>query len=88
MSNSPPLYPPKAKAAGIEGTVVVFAQINESGRIDFAQAISGPEPLREAALDAVKRSVYRTYLVNGSPRGFRTMIKLEFAIEKAPSNND
>jgi outer membrane biosynthesis protein TonB len=32
-----PIYPLKAKAAGIQGTVVLFAQINKSGKsIGFA----------------------------------------------------
>jgi TonB family protein len=86
-SNDPPIYPPKAKAAGIEGTVVVFAQINKSGEIDWGRAVSGPEPLREAALDAVKRWVYRPYLIDGSPSGFRTVIKVKFALYKPPAQS-
>jgi TonB family protein len=85
MSESPPVYPPRAKAAGIEGTVAIFAQINKSGRIDLAQAVSGPEPLRQAALNAVKVWVYRPYLFEGSPIGFRTVIKVKFTLEKPPT---
>jgi protein TonB len=83
--DSPPLYPPAAKAAGIEGTVVILAQINKSGRIDLAWVVSGPEPLRQAALDAVKVWVYRPYLIQGSPFGFRTVIKVKFTLEKPPA---
>jgi TonB family protein len=86
-SNDPPLYPPKAKAAGVEGTVVVFAQINKSGRIDLARVVSGPEQLQEAALNAVKRWVYRPYLIDGSPTGFRTVIKVKFKIDKPPAQS-
>jgi periplasmic protein TonB len=81
-SNSTPVYPPKAKAAGIEGTVVVLAQINKSGRVDLLRVVSGPELLRQAALDAVRSWVYRPHLIDGSPTGFRTEIKVRFAIEK------
>ena len=85
ISNSPPIYPAKAKAAGIEGTVLVFAQINKSGRVDLARVVSGPKPLREAALDDVKRFVYRPYLIDGSPAGFRTVVHVKFTIEKPPA---
>jgi len=77
-----PIYPPKAKAAGIEGTVVVFAQINESGRIDWVRIVSGPEPLRQGAVDAVRSWVYRPILIDGSAHGFRSVIKVNFTIEK------
>jgi protein TonB len=82
MTASAPIYPSSAKAAGIEGTVVIFAQFNKSGRIDWAWFVSGPEPMREAALDAVKAWVYSPYLIDGSPTGFRTRIDLKFALEK------
>jgi protein TonB len=82
ISDSPPVYPLEAKAAGIEGTVVLFAQINKSGRIDLARVVSGPEPLRQAAVDAVKTWVYRPYLIDGSRTGFRTVIKVKFTLEK------
>jgi protein TonB len=85
ISNSLPIYPPKAKAAGIEGTVVVFTQINKSGRVDWARAVSGPEPLRQAALDAVKAWVYRPILIDGSAHGFRSVIRVNFTIERPPA---
>lgn len=85
MSASPPVYPPRAKAAGIEGTVEIFAQINKSGRIDLAWVVSDPEPLRQAALDDVKAWVYRPYLIDGSPFGFRTVINVKFTLEKPPA---
>jgi len=83
MSSRPPLYPAKAKASGIEGTVVVYAQINKHGRVDFARVVSGPEALRQAALDDVKYCVYRPYVIDGSAAGFRTTIKVNFVIEKS-----
>jgi protein TonB len=84
-SNSAPIYPPEAKANGVQGTVVLFAQINKSGGIDWVRVVSGPEPLRQAAIDDVKLWVYRPYLIGGSPRGFRTVINVKFTLEK-PAN--
>ena len=78
-----PLYPPEAKAAGIEGTVEVFAQINKSGKVNWVRVVSGPEPLRQAAVDAVEYWVYRPYYIGRSPTGFRSVINVKFTIEKA-----
>ena len=83
--NSPPIYPPQAKAAGIEGTVKVFAQINRSGRIDLLWAVSGPEQLREAALEAVKSWIYRPYLIDGRATSFRSVINVNFTLERESS---
>jgi TonB family protein len=77
-----PVYPPEAKAAGIEGTVAVFVQVNRSGEVDWVRVIGGPEPLRQAAADAVQYWRYRPYLVGGTPRGFRTVVKVKFRLEK------
>jgi len=87
MSNFYPIYPPAAKAAGIEGTVKVFAQINRSGRVDLLWAVSGPEQLRDAALQAVKSWIYRPYLIDGSPTGFRAVVNVNFALEKRPAGS-
>lgn len=80
-----PIYPPEAKAAGVEGTVVIFAQVNKTGGIDWARAVSGPEPLRQGAVDAVRAWNYRPVLLYGSPHGFRTLVRVKFTIEKPPT---
>jgi protein TonB len=81
-SYSTPIYPPEAKAAGIEGTVKVFAQINKSGMVDLVWAVNGPEPLREAALNAVKGWIYRPYFIDGAPTGFRAVVNVKFRIKR------
>ena len=47
-----PVYPRIAIAARQQGTVVLSAIIDKNGKITALQAISGPEMLRGAALDA------------------------------------
>jgi TonB family protein len=46
-------YPADAIAKGIQGTVVVAATLNERGVVSDARILSGPEPLRKAALKSV-----------------------------------
>ena len=46
---APTHYPPVARAAKIEGKVVVEATINGNGEVISAKAVEGPEPLRKTS---------------------------------------
>jgi TonB family protein len=81
-----PVYPPEAKAAGVQGTVVLEATISKEGRIENLKVISGPEMLQKASLDAVKNWVYKPYLLNGSPVEVMTKINIIFTLgDKVPA---
>ncbi|MFZ0743422.1 MAG: energy transducer TonB [Terracidiphilus sp.] len=75
-----PVYPPIAKAAGMQGTVVLQATISKSGTIENLRVISGPEMLQQAALDAVKTWRYRPYLLNGQPVEVETTVNVVFTM--------
>jgi len=73
-----PVYPPIAKAAGVSGTVVVEAIISKAGAIESLHAVSGPEMLRVAALDAIRAARYQPYRLNGEPIEIQTTITVNF----------
>src|ERR1700678_1768656 len=50
-----PVYPPEAKKAKIQGTVVLDAVIGKDGNIDNLRVLSGPPELHQSALDAVRQ---------------------------------
>ena len=75
-----PIYPTIAKLTKQQGTVVVTAVIDRTGRIVNAQVSSGPEMLREAAIAAVREARYRPYLLNGQPTEVQTTISITFQI--------
>ena len=75
-----PVYPVIAKAAGVQGTVVLEAVISKAGTIESLHAVSGPDMLRRAALDAVQVARYRPYLLNGEATEVQTTIKVVFVI--------
>jgi protein TonB len=52
-------YPAAAKAAGVEGVVVVKFVVSVSGEPTDIQAVSGPEELREACEAKVRGSKYQ-----------------------------
>ena len=75
-----PQYPPIAKAAGIQGRVVLQATISKSGTIENLHFISGPAMLQEAALDAVKTWRYKPYMLNEQPVEVETTVNVVFSI--------
>jgi protein TonB len=75
-----PVYPPIARAAGIQGTVVMEAVISKTGRIESLRALSGPDMLRRAAVDAVEAARYRPYLLSGVPTEVQTTITVVFKL--------
>jgi periplasmic protein TonB len=50
------VYPKKAKRKKIEGTVTVEFIVGKFGDISEVKAVSGPEQLRQSAIDVVMRS--------------------------------
>jgi protein TonB len=75
-----PIYPPIAKAAGVQGSVVVQAVISKQGRTESLQTLSGPPMLRQAALDAISAARYRPYMLDGEPTEVQTTITVVFRL--------
>ena len=75
-----PQYPAIAKAARIQGTVVLQATISKEGTIQGLQVLSGPPMLQQAALDAVRSWRYKPYLLNGEPVEVGTTINVVFSL--------
>jgi TonB family protein len=74
-----PVYPPDAKAAGIQGAVVLDAIIGEDGKIQSLNVLSGPPELTKSAIDAVSQWVYKPYLLNGEPTAVETTITVNYS---------
>jgi len=75
-----PVYPPIAISTRTEGVVVIEAIISKSGRIESAHATSGPDLLRNAALEAIRNARYSPYLLNGAPTEVETTITVNFKL--------
>ena len=73
-----PPYPPLARAARIQGDVVLTAIIDTNGQIQNLQLVSGHPMLVPAAMAAVKQWRYKPYLLNGQPVEVETTITLNF----------
>ncbi len=77
-----PPYPAIAKAAGVQGTVVLQAMISKSGTIENLRVVSGPSMLQLAAMDTVKSWRYRPYLLNNLPVEVETNVNVVFTLSR------
>ena len=75
-----PVYPAIAKAARVEGSVVVEAVISRMGTIESLRVVSGPAMLQNAALEAIREARYQPYRLNGEPTEVQTTITVNFTI--------
>ncbi len=75
-----PIYPPLARQARIQGTVILHAQIGKDGSIQNLQLISGHPMLVQSALDAVRQWRYKPYLLNGEPVEVDTEVAVNFTL--------
>ena len=67
LNNVPPVYPPMAKQARVEGTVILEATISPQGRVTDVKVLRGIPLLDHAAIDAVRQWSYSPTLLNGTP---------------------
>jgi general secretion pathway protein A len=74
-----PQYPQLASSSGISGGVVLNAHIDEAGKVQAVQAISGDPVLVRAAVDAVRQWEYQPSLVDGQPRQSDMRIVITFS---------
>lgn len=84
-----PSYPAAARAARVQGAVVLKATIRKDGNVGDLKLVSGDPMLVQAAMDSVRQWVYRPYYRNGEPAEVETLIVVEFSLasERAAATN-
>jgi len=75
-----PQYPTLARAARVQGDVVLSAVIDTNGQITNLQLVSGHPMLVPAAIAAVTQWRYKPYLLNGQPVEVETTITVIFSL--------
>jgi TonB family protein len=80
ISKVAPSYPPDARAARIQGSVVMAVVIGKDGNVQQVSLVSGHPMLAPAAIDSVKQWKYRPYILNGTPVGVETQITVNFTL--------
>jgi protein TonB len=80
LKDVPPVYPNVAKAARVQGVVILECVINAQGRVEGVKVLRGVPALDEAAVDAVRQWVYTPTLVGGMPVGVVMTVTVNFVL--------
>lgn len=84
LTKVPPVYPPLARQAQIQGSVILKVRISKSGDVVSIWLISGHPMLAPAAMEAVKQWKYKPYLLNGDPVDVETNVTVNFTLSDKP----
>jgi protein TonB len=76
-----PEYPEAAKAAGIQGIVIIEAIIGTDGSVNEAKVLRPVPELDRAAIDAVMQWKYTPTLLNGEPVAVIMTVTVTFTLQ-------
>jgi TonB family protein len=82
MSKVEPIYPPLARQARVQGSVVMKAVISQTGDVVSVELVSGHPILAPAALDAVRQWKYRPFMLNGKAVEVETEVTVNFSLSE------
>ena len=80
-----PAYPEIAKAAHVQGVVVLHALISRTGDVEDLKVISGARMLTASAIDAVRQWKYTPYMFGGETFEVETTINVNFTLAASDS---
>ena len=76
-----PVYPEIARAAGVQGVVIIEAPIDAAGAVETARVLRSVPLLDEAALDAVRQWLFTPTLLNGVPTPVVMTLTVSFKLD-------
>jgi len=82
ISQTTPEYPAQARAARIQGEVILHAVVDKEGKISELHVLSGDDTLAQSALAAVRQWRYKPMLVDGEPKEADATITVTFSLDE------
>lgn len=79
-----PVYPPLARQARIQGTVVLSIVISKDGEVHDVKLVSGHPMLSPAAIEAAKQWKYKPYISDDKPVEVETVVRVGFRMPDGP----
>ncbi len=76
-----PVYPTVAKRDRVEGDVTVQAHIDTAGNVIRMKVVSGPPPLHQAAMDALRRWKYEPSRLDDQPVLIELLATMRFRLK-------
>jgi len=80
LKNVPPVYPPIAQSARVQGVVIIEAVIGPNGKVQDARVLRSIPLLDQAALDAVKQWEFSPTLLNNVPVPVIMTVTVQFTL--------
>jgi TonB family protein len=81
----PPVYPPIAKAARIQGEVVFQVNVSKAGHVESLKVLSGPAMLQQEATDCLKQWTFHPFLKDGVPVAAHGRYSIIFSLGSSPA---
>jgi TonB family protein len=78
VKSVPPVYPQDLKGSGVGGAVTVQGTIGTDGKMKDVAAVSGPDKLRQPAVDAVSQWLFEPSTKDGTPVEMKTNLTVTF----------
>jgi periplasmic protein TonB len=76
----PPVYPPIAVSAKLQGVVILEATVGRDGRVENIEVLRSVPLLDRAAIEAVRQWVYEPLLLNGQAERFILTVTVSFSL--------
>jgi protein TonB len=80
VKDVPVVYPPIARAAKVQGIVIIEAIISKDGSVQNLKVLRGNPMLDQAALDAVRQWRYSVPTLNGTPVDVIMTVTVNFTL--------
>ncbi len=81
MKRPQPAYPKEAKKARVQGDVQIQILVSEEGKVIETLVISGPEELREVALEAARKWEFKPTELSGVPVKVQGVLTFRFTLQ-------
>jgi TonB family protein len=82
IADNRPVYPPEAKAAGVQGVVIVESVIGVEGSVIETKVLRSIPLLDQAAIEAVRQWRFTPTLLNGAPAEVVMVVTVNFTLEQ------
>ena len=80
IHDAPPVYPPAARAAGVQGLVILEATVDPTGQVGDINILKSVPELDEAAIAAVEQWRYEPTVVDGVPVPVSMTLTIHFSL--------
>jgi len=80
ISSVSPAYPAFARSMGLQGDITIDALIDATGKVTTMKPLSGPVPLQQAAMDALRQWNYEPARLGDQPVSTHLSVTVKFRL--------